>query len=128
MGACMWIFRARISAIVAETVVLLLCNQTHTLARGSQVGHEDPWSSERIDRLPPEVRNAVIRMCRGPPRAGQYFATYIDNSRVMKLHFEDLHCGEQATFCREDNCLRQEYVSTGGHYRLKKSYYGRNND
>jgi hypothetical protein len=26
------------------------------LARGSQVGHDDPWNSEHIDRLPPEVR------------------------------------------------------------------------
>jgi hypothetical protein len=67
-------------------------------------------------------------MCRDPPRAGQYFATYLDNSRVMKLHFEHLHCGGQAAFCREGTCLRQEYVSTGGHYQLKKSYYGRNND
>jgi len=96
----MWIFHARISAIAAETVVLLLCNQTHALAH---------W-------------------CRDPPRAGHYFATYLDNSRVMKLHFEHLHCGGQAAFCREGTCLRQEYVSTGGHYQLKKSYYGRNND
>jgi len=124
----MWIFHARISAIAAETVVLLLCNRTHALARGSQVGHDDSWNSERIDRLPPEVRTAVIRMCRDPPRAGQYFATYLDNSRVMKLHFEHLHCGGQAAFCREGTCLRQEYVSTRGHYQFKKSYYGRNND
>jgi hypothetical protein len=128
MGACMWTFHARLLAIAAGIVLLLLCNQPVVLARGSQVGHDDPWNSERIDRLPPEVRNAVIRMCRDPPLAGHYFATYTDNSRLMKLHFEDLHCGGQLRFCRGDTCLRQEYVSTGGHYRLKKSYYGRNND
>jgi hypothetical protein len=67
-------------------------------------------------------------MCRDPPLAGHYFATYTDNSRLMKLHFEDLHCEGQVRFCSGDTCLRQEYVSTGGHYRLKKSYFGRNND
>src|SRR5258706_12593520 len=102
MGACMWTFHARLSAIAAGIVLLLLCDQPHALARGSQVGHDDPWNSEHIDRLPPEVRNAVIRMCRDPPRAGHYFATYFDNSRLMKLHFEHLHCKGQATFCRGD--------------------------
>jgi len=124
----MWTFHARLSAIAAGIVSLLLGNQPHVLARGSQVGHDDPWNSGRIDRLPPEVRNAVIRMCRDPPLAAHYFATYTDNSRLMKLRFEDLHCEGRASFCSGDTCLRQEYVSTGGHYRLKKSYYGRNND
>ena len=129
MGDCMWIIsHAPTSATVAATVVLLVCNQTQGLARGSQVGHDDPWDVERINRLPDEVRTAVIRMCRTTPRAGHYFATYIDNSRVMKLHFEHLHCGGQTPFCKDRTCLRQEYVSTGGHYQLKKSYYGGNDD
>ena len=124
----MWTFRERRSTIAAGTLLLLLCNQPHTLARGSQVGHDDPWNSEHIDRLPPEVRNAVTRMCGNEPRAAHYFATYFDNSHLMKLHFEHLHCDGRATFCRGDSCLHQEYVSTRGHYRLMKSYYGRNND
>lgn len=83
-------------------------------------------SSERIERLPPEVRNAVIRMCEDhPPRAGHYFATYFDNSRLIRLHFELLQCDGRATFCRSDSCLLQEYGLTGGRYRLMKSYYGR---
>jgi hypothetical protein len=86
---------------VAFTAVLLLCNQTQGLARGSQVGHDDPWDVERIDRLPDEIRTAVIRMCRNSPQAGHYFATYIYNSRVMKLHFEHLHCGGQTPFCKD---------------------------
>jgi hypothetical protein len=98
------------------------------IARGSQVSHDDPWNSEHIDRLPPEVRNAVIHMCRDSPRAGHYFATYFDNSLLMKLHFEHLHCDGPAAFCRGDNCLHQVYVFVGGHYRLMKSYYDRNND
>lgn len=123
----MWTYHARISAIMAGVVLLLICSETGSFARG-RIGHDDPLNSDRIDRLPPEIRTAVIRMCRDPPRASHYFATYIDNSRVVKLHFEGLRCKGQATFCREYACLRQEYVSTGGHYQLKKSYYGHNGD
>jgi hypothetical protein len=126
MVAGMLAFHERFLAIAA--VLLLFCNQPLAFARGSQVGHDDPWNSEHIDRLPPEVRNAVIRMCGHPPRAAHYFATYFDNSRLIKLHFEHLRCDEQVTYCRGDSCLHQEYVSSGGHYRLMRSYYGRNNE
>jgi len=118
---------ARVSAVAA--ILLLSCaNQSPTFARGSQVGHDDPWNPEHIDRLPPEVRYAVSRMCRDSPRAGHYFATYFDNAHSIKLHFEHLHCGDQAIFCRADSCLHQEYVSAGAHYRLIKAYYGRRDD
>src|SRR6266849_3920274 len=117
---------ARPSAIAAAILLLGLANQL-TFARGSRVGHDDPWNSEHIEQLPPEVRNAVIHMC-GGPRAGHYFATYFDHSRLIKLHFEHLHCDARVTFCRQDSCLHQEYISTGGRYRLMRNYYGRNND
>ena len=120
-------FHERLSAIAAGIVLLLLCDLA--FARGGQVGHDDPWNPEHIERLPPEVRNAVIGICHGhPPHAAHYFATYFNDSRLIKLHFEHLRCDQQATFCRGDSCLHQEYVSTGGHYRLMRSYYGRNND
>ena len=122
----MWAVRARLSAIAA-TIVLFGFADRPAFARGSQVGHDDPWNSEHIQGLPPEVRNAVIHMC-GDPRAGHYFATYFDSSHVIKLHFEHLHCDGQARFCRGGDCLHQEYISTGGRYRLIRSYYGRNND
>lgn len=54
---------------------------------------------------------------------GHYFVTYFKNSHLMKLHFEHLPCEGQTNFCRGDTCLRLEYVSTEGHYRLMKSYY-----
>ena len=79
VGADMLAFHERLSAVAAGIVLLLLCDLA--FARGGQVGHDDPWNPEHIERLPPEVRNAVIRMCRDPPRAGHYFATYFDNSR-----------------------------------------------
>ena len=122
----MWTFCARLSAIAVAILIVSFANRP-AYARGSNVGHDDPWNSERIDRLPPEVRNVVIHIC-ADPRAGHYFATYFDNSHLIKLRFEYLHCDERVTFCRGGSCLRQEYISTGSRYRLIKSYYGRNND
>jgi hypothetical protein len=43
-----------------------------------------------------------------PPRAGHYFVTYIDNSRLMKLHFEHLLCDGQPMFCSDGSSLHQE--------------------
>ncbi len=121
----MWTRRTRLLDIPA--IIILSFANGPALTRGSQVGHDDPWNPEHIERLPPEVRSAVVHMCRDP-HAGHYFATYFDHSRLMKLHFEHLHCGDRATFCGEGSCLHQEYISTGGHYRLMRSYYGRNSD
>ena len=125
-GLDMQVFIQRLSVIAV--VLLSACGQTSAFACGSQVVHDDPWNAEHIGHLPPEVRSAVLRMCKDPPCAGHYFATYFDNSRLMKLHFEHLHCDGRAAFCRGESCLHQEYVSTGSYYRLTKSYYGRNND
>ena len=123
-GVGMWMRYMWSLPIAAGLLLLLVVNQEPTFARGSPVGHDDPWNSERIDRLPPEVRSAVTRMC-GNATAAHYFATFLDSSRLIKLHFEHLHCDEQGRFCRDTRCLRQEYISTGGHYRLQRSYYGR---
>ena len=123
----MWTLHVRLSAIAAAILLLSLTNQL-AFARGSQAGHDDPWNSDHIDRWPPEVRSDVTRMCGNAARAAHYFATYLDNSRLIKLHFEHLHCDERAQFCRGTSCLHQEYISTGGRYRLMRNYYGRNND
>jgi hypothetical protein len=67
-------------------------------------------------------------MCGNTTRATRYFATYLDKSQLIRLHFERLECDEQAQFCMGTRCLGQEYISTGGHYRLMRSYYGRGDD
>jgi hypothetical protein len=101
-------------------LAFILQSTNRPRSRQSDCPH-DPWNSERIELLPPEVRNAVIRMCTDhAPRAGHYFATYFENSRLIRLHFELPQCNGRATFCRGDSCLRQEYGLTGGHYRLMK--------
>lgn len=122
----MWISGASLSAIGAAILLLGFANPP-AFARASQVGHDDPWNVDHIDSLPPVVRNAVMHMC-ADPRAGHYFATYFDNSRLIKLHYEHLHCDERATFCSGGSCLHQEYIATGGRYRLLRSYYGSKND
>jgi hypothetical protein len=89
---------------------------------------DPPWNPEHIDRLPTEVRNAVLAMCRTRPQAGHYFAIYSDNSRRINLHFEKFHCDQGATFCTNAGCLHQVYFFTNGRYRLLKSIYGPEND
>ena len=79
--------------------------------------------------LPAEVRNALAHMCRGA-RAQHQFAGYSQNSRTLVLHFEHLHCGDRAAFCTQAGCLHQVYISTstGGRYRLLRSYYAPEGD
>ena len=69
-----------------------------------------------------------MHMCSQSPRAEHYFATYLQNSRLIKLHFEHLRCDGGAPLCNQSGCLHQEYISTGGHYRLLRSFYGPDND
>lgn len=107
-------------------LLLLLCAQSNALARAGGLPPDPLFSSERIDQLPSEVRSAVRHMCRTRPTAEQYFATYLDNSRIVKLHFEDFRCDGQVTqqTHRElGRCLREEFVRAGTHYRLFKTYY-----
>jgi hypothetical protein len=109
--------------LTAAALVLVAKETPDALARASQGGH-DPWNVEHIDRLPPEIRGVVTQMCGSSPRAGHYFATYLDNARTIRLHFEHLNCSEQARFCRGASCLQQEYLSSGGgRYRLIRTFY-----
>src|SRR3954447_26429597 len=127
MGAGMWMRYTRSLAISAAVLLLWPACHSPALAFSTQANQDSPWSSERIDRFPPEVRTAVMRMCGHGTRAAHYFATFLDNSRLIELRFEYLHCDEQARYCKGTSCLRQEYISTGGHYRLQRSYYGGDN-
>ncbi len=117
----------RLRPIRLAFLLIFTCQVSLALARGSQVTHDDPWNAEHISQLPAEVRNALNRMCGQPPRAAHYFATYFQNSQLLKLHFEHFRCDEK-TFCTGAGCLHQEYISTDRHYRLLRSYYGPNND
>ena len=90
-------------------------------ARGGLHLLDPALNPQHIRGLPPEVRNALAHMC-GDSRAEHQFASYSQNLRFLVLHFEHLRCGNRAALCTQSGCLHQVYVSTGGHYRLLRSY------
>ena len=118
----------RLWAVAAIGLSIALHHPQFAFALGSGSASAHPWHENHLDHLPPEVRNVVARMCRTTPRATQYFATYLHDSRLIRLDFEHLHCDNQSGFCKEGNCLRHEYQRADGHYRLTKSYYRRDDD
>jgi hypothetical protein len=97
-------------------------------ARSSGHSSENPWNAEHINQLPPEVREAVMHMCGHMPLTEHYFATYFQNSQLIKLHFEHFRCDGHPSFCNQSGCLHQEYILQNGRYRLLRSFYGRGND
>ena len=91
-------------------------------AKGGSVRSEDRYNPHHIESLPPEIRDAVIRQC-GSPRALHDFASYSEHLQKIVLHFEHFYCDVGDSFCGPSGCLHQLYVSSGGHYRLLRSYY-----
>jgi hypothetical protein len=83
--------RRKVSKLAVCAGFVALFAQSSALARGG-FPHDDPWNAEHIDRLPPEVRDSVVRMCGTRPSAEHYFATYLDHARIIKLHFEQFDC------------------------------------
>jgi hypothetical protein len=108
-------------ALIAIGLLATTSQASPAFARGG-LHLEDRWNPQHIDGLPAEVRNALARMCRGS-RAEHQFAGYFENSRVLVLHFEHLRCGDRGAPCTQAGCLHQVYLSTGGRYRLLRSYY-----
>ena len=116
-----------ICAVVATSHLLIFdCAQSKALAFASSPVREAPWDPARIDGLPPDVKREVLRVCREGSTAAPHFATYLDNSRIVMLHFEHFYCEGKPRLCRSaTNCLHQEFVASGSGYRLLRSYYGR---
>jgi hypothetical protein len=97
-------------------------------ARGGGLPHDGPWDAEHVDRLPPDVRNLVFHMCGVRPSAARYFATYLDDARIIRLHFEYFNCEGTQAHHDAGRCLHEEFALTGSHYRLTKNCYGRCDD
>jgi hypothetical protein len=108
-------------ALVAVGMLAAISQASLAFARGGGSHVEDPWNPQHIEGLPSEVRNVLAHMC-SSPRAEHQFASYFQNSRVLVLHFEHWRCGECDPLCTPAGCLHQVYVSTGGRYRLLRSY------
>jgi hypothetical protein len=88
---------------------------------------DPPLNPQHINGLPAEVRSALAHMCSGA-QAQHQFAAYSQNSQVLVLHFEHFRCGNGHATCTQAGCLHQVYVSTGGRYRLLRSYYAAGDD
>ncbi len=78
---------------------------------------DPPWSAERIDRLPPEVRRVVVASCGTDAEARHYFATYEHDSNVVHLDYSLLYC-PAAPNRGMIHALRQTFVKRQGGYVL----------
>jgi hypothetical protein len=109
----------------ALRAVSIVCLAASLSAAQAQFARDPPWNAGHIDRLPAEVRSAVLAKCPTRPDAGHYFATYFHDE--VHLHYEHLHCAG-ASFCNASGCLHQTYKLSAGHYHLAKTIYGSRND
>jgi len=108
--------RTKLVLISASTLVL-----TFPAIAVPVVPSDPPWSAERIERLPPEIRTAVLSRCGAHAGAGHYFATYDNHSNVIRLDYSALYCPGAPKVCDGPTCLQQTYVLHGGKYVLSQS-------
>jgi hypothetical protein len=102
-------------------VVAVSLASTQAFAKGGNMRSEDRYDPQHIDGLPSDVRQQVLQRCPAA-RASHDFASFTDHLQKVVLHYERLYCGAE-TFCGPSGCLHQVYVSSGGHYRLRDSYF-----
>src|SRR5689334_25367095 len=107
----------------AIVVAVLMSIPSSAFARGG-LAAEDRFNPRHISDLPTEIQNAVTRMCGPSSKAEHHFAGYFEKSQRIVLHFEHFSCDGRRALCTQAGCLHQVYVSTGGPYRLLRSYYG----
>ena len=117
----------KITLISVGLLATTISQASSALARGGLHLLDPPLNPQHINGLPAEVRDAVAHMCRSA-QAEHQFARYSQNLRVLVLHFEHFRCSDGHARCTRAGCLHQIYVSTGGRYRLSKSYYAPEGD
>jgi hypothetical protein len=83
------------------------------------VAPDPPMSAERIAQLPSEIRSIVLSRCGSDAEAGHYFATYDDNSNVVRLDYSLLQCPNAPEHCAGSSCV-QTFVRRGGRYVLSR--------
>jgi hypothetical protein len=59
------------------------------------------------------------------PSAAHYFATYLDNASIVKLHFQHFSREGMQTYRRADRRLHDEFTRLGSRYQLTRNHYGR---
>ena len=105
------------------TFGLLLCAASPAISKGSNVIKDAPWNSEHIDNLPPEIRQYIAGICKGPPSAQHDFATYSPQEKRWRINLEYLQCKGLGEFRRGDQCLDVDFVAVGSHFRLARKSY-----
>src|ERR1700752_4793915 len=103
--------RTKLVLISASTLVL-----TSPAIAVPVVLSDPPLSAERIQRLPPEIRAAVLSRCGAHAEAGHYFATYDNHSNVIRLDYPLVYCPAAPKICDRPSCLQQTFVLHGGRY------------
>jgi hypothetical protein len=79
------------------------------------------WSTDRIARLPREIREHVLSACGPHATAGHYFATYDPHSDAIHLDYSLLECPELSRFGGGIGGLHQTFVRRAGRYVLSRS-------
>jgi hypothetical protein len=80
---------------------------------------DPPMSAERIAHLPSGIRRVVLARCGADAEAGHYFATYDDNSNVVRLDYSLLQCPKAPEPCAGSSCV-QTFVRHAGRYVLSR--------
>jgi hypothetical protein len=107
--------------LFAFILSLLCCSPLS--AKGGNMANQDPYKTQYVESLPPEVRAALTQQCRSTAKALPNFASHPENTKRIVLRFEYFYCNSGSAFCGPSGCLHQIYVSSHGHYKLLRSYY-----
>jgi hypothetical protein len=108
-------------AVVAASLASTQLTSMLAFAKGGNMRSEDRYDPQHIEGLPADVRQQVLQRCPAA-RASHDFAQFMDHLQKVVLHYERLYCAAES-FCGPSGCLHQVYVSSGGRYRLRDSYF-----
>ena len=103
--------------------VVLLCGVCSAFPKGSSVIKDDPWNPHHVNNLPPEIRNYIAEICKGPPSAQHDFATYLPQQRRWRINLEYLQCKGLSEFRRGNQCLDVDFIEVGSSFRLATKQY-----
>jgi hypothetical protein len=113
--------RARFSTLACLIALCGTLGLAHRLAAAPVAPRDPPFSSERIDQLPLEVRREVSSRCKSDPEAGHYFATYDARSSVLRLDYSLLQCGDRPMSCSRSACSQETFVKRQGRFVLQRA-------
>ncbi|MGY4316307.1 hypothetical protein [Bradyrhizobium sp. JR3.5] len=104
--------------ILMLALPILLSSELPAVSKSS-IGHNDgPWNSDHIDSLPPEVRQYIAGICRGPASVQHDFATYSPREKRWRINLEYLRCNGIGAFRRGNQCLDVDFVEQGSRFHV----------